>query len=76
MNDDDEMPCVLDECRFFDTATGEWGYEVLCVSAFHGHRESCPGEHEMMRFPAAAVVGAGSDPTATKLTGSETEEPQ
>jgi hypothetical protein len=34
---------------------------VLCVSAFHGHRESCPGEHEMMRFPAAAVVGAGTD---------------
>jgi hypothetical protein len=61
MSDDDEMPCVLDECRFFDTATGEWGYEVLCVSAFHGHRESCPGEHEMMRFPAAAVVGAGTD---------------
>lgn len=41
--------CVLDELRFFDTVSREWGYDVVCLLVGHYDR-TCPGEHEMFRY--------------------------
>lgn len=46
--------CILDECRFYDPVTGEWGYAVVCVRTSHADRDRCPGEHEMFRTTRSA----------------------
>lgn len=38
---------VLDEARFFDAETGEWGYVVICCEPTHA---PCPAERELFRF--------------------------
>lgn len=45
--EDGDLPCHLDEARFFDPSTGEWGYVVICVQPDHA---PCPSEREMFRF--------------------------
>lgn len=42
--------CILDEARFFDSASGEWGYAVICVAA-----HDCGHHREMFRQPEFAV---------------------
>lgn len=47
---DDE--CILDEAKFFDPATKQWGYAVICCEPSHQKRpEPCPSEREMFRLP-------------------------
>jgi hypothetical protein len=40
--------CLLDEWRFFDSATQQWGYEIVCLTDSHRNRK-CPREGEMFR---------------------------
>lgn len=46
-------PCVLDEARFVDPETKEWGYAVICTNSTHKGPEPCPEEREMFRLPHA-----------------------
>lgn len=49
MNDHERYPdCVLDTTRFFDPATGQWGYAVDCFAEDHAGA-ACPAEREMFR---------------------------
>lgn len=45
--------CILDEARFFDPETREWGYAVICCHPDHMKLLTpCPSEREMFRIPA------------------------
>lgn len=44
----DEWGCELDEQRFFDSETKEWGYEIVCVNQSHKNIK-CPAEREILR---------------------------
>jgi hypothetical protein len=40
--------CLLDEWRFFDPATQQGGYEIVCLN--DAHKQRCPREGEMFRL--------------------------
>lgn len=43
-------PCILDEARFFDPVTRQWGYAVVCSNPTHKGPNPCPAEREMFRL--------------------------
>lgn len=54
--------CILDEARFFDPETGEWGYEVVCEHPDHRKLpDRCPTEREMFRRPARVLGNDGQE---------------
>ena len=58
----DAIACDLDEWRFHDPETDEYGYEIVCVNPEH-RLYVCPREGEMFRFkPRASRLQAEARP--------------
>lgn len=45
----DEAGCLLDEQRFFDAETKQWGYDIVCLNDTHKNIK-CPSEREIFRL--------------------------
>lgn len=45
----DEWGCELDEQRFYDSETKQWGFDIVCLNKAHKNVK-CPSEREILRL--------------------------